>query len=55
MASLLGKKPQVVLPELRTAVERFVETAPEWDHYDKSLEALVDQGSELLDEQAAAP
>ena len=53
--SLLEKNPQVDLPELRTAVERFVETAPEWDHYDKSLEALVDQARELLEEHVAAP
>ena len=50
--SLLEKNSQVDLPELRAAVEQFVETAPEWDHYDKSLEALVKQGRELLDKQA---
>jgi len=49
--SLLKKNPNVDLPELRTAVERFVETAPGWDNYDPSLEALVGQGRELLDRQ----
>ena len=46
--SLLTKNPQVDLPELRTAVERFVETAPEWEYYDKSMELLVDEGREIL-------
>jgi HEAT repeat protein len=32
--ALLEKNPQVDLPELRTAVEQFVETAPEWEGYD---------------------
>ncbi len=52
--SLQKKNPQVDLPELRTAVERFVETAPKWEHYDSSLEAMVDQGRELLDRRAVA-
>jgi HEAT repeat protein len=47
------KNPQVDLPELRTAVERFVETAPEWEHQDTSLEALVEHGRELLERQAS--
>lgn len=53
--SLLAKNPQVDLPELRAAVEQFVETAPEWENQDKSLEALVVQAKELSERQPTAP
>jgi hypothetical protein len=51
--SLQEQNPDVDLPELRAAVQRFVDTAPEWDDYDKSLEALVEQAQEWLAQQGA--
>jgi HEAT repeat protein len=51
--SLQEKNPDVDLPELRAAVEQFVQTAPQWDNYDRSLEALVAMGQKWLAEQGA--
>ena len=53
VSALQAQNPEVDLPELRAAVEQFVATAPEWENYDRSLEALVDMAQAWLDEQGA--
>lgn len=55
-ASTIHKKnPGEELPELSTAIEEFIATAPEWDNYDRSLKALVDQAREVLAELKSSP
>lgn len=51
--ALQKQNPDVDLPELRVAVQQFVDTAPEWENYDRSLQALVAVAQEWLDEQGA--
>ena len=48
---LTEKNPAADLAELELAIEEFVAEAPSWDDYDKSLEALVEQGQKLIEAQ----
>ena len=41
-------------PGVLGRADAFVETAPQWENYDKSLEVLIGMGEELLEESSGS-
>lgn len=47
---LMEMNPSVEHAELKSSIEQFAKEAPNWENYDGSLEALVEQANEVLTE-----